>query len=1266
MAGARVRHLIKAAWRRVRGRPFAPDTFDVAFYRQSNADLARHSSDKVLTRHYLQHGAVEGRPPNKAAALKLLEATHGVLPADFDPLTYQRLNPDIANRLPNPWAATLHYLRFGAREQRLYRVFDRELIKALNGFGRGVSASFVDAACEQRRDGTMILKTGEDFMRSRGVVGGGAWVERLDLLAFTSLNWDWAPAPASKTDAADLILAGGMERMAPLGFGLEFDPVFYRESHPDLANGTDQDLYRHWLFFGLERNSPGTAASRLAQIGLKLPKFPDAFDWKAYAREHHLPHVSRYDVLADLVAEGRSPNLEPDAASYTFLSALAVAFAEQDLPAAAVVADGVFKAGPNPIQLVVALGAYYERAERWAEAATTYRRMGDDDDVGAALQLKAARALLKDGDAGGAALIFMSATEILRSQAEFRTRLEEVAEALFSSALQDARAHLVSGDRTGADRLLLRSIDEIDELWRVADPIGAPMTPLNPPEIVILADHSLRQCVHYRVEQKLELLNALGLAVRIFKAHEVDGFRDALPGATAAIFYRVPATPKVLRAIDLARSLGVTTYYEVDDLLFSQEYPEPLSSYDVSLSEEDHRTLTLYAGLFHQAMVRCDYGLTSTATLAGHMALIVKSGQAFVVRNGLDSRNAQLDASDGERLHDSEDVLIFYGSGTKAHNQDFCDLVATALHEVLSSHEHARLILAGYVQLDERFDGFQDRIQQVGVIPDVRAYWSLLAETDINLAVLHPTTITNGKSEIKWLEAASLGIPSIVSATAAHLDNLEDGVDVLFAETSEQWRQQLTTLIDDAALRTKIGRAAQSTAQRVYGFDACVKQLAEALQPALTAARAARGGGSTTRKRRVLIANAFFPPDAVGGATRVVRENVDYMVSAADDIELSILASESCGETGRLSVDSYGETPVFRLSTQAEPQMDWRPFNSNLIQPLTRVLRICKPDLVHLHAAQRLTATLLEVCRDLGIPYVVTAHDAWWISDYQFLIDHEGRPVDPTDLLAGALPEGVNLGEALTRRRRLKSLLVEAQEVLSVSDAFADIYKRAGIPCRALPNGVNRADWRPRGHNATGKLRLAFAGGLAPHKGLHLLEGALRRSALDKVSLTVVDHAHDEGCVRREQWGGTVVEIVGRIPQAHMSAFYAQHDVLLAPSIWPESFGLVVREALAAGLWVVASNRGALAEDIYDGINGYVIDVSTPEHLQAILTLMNQHPHAFDAHPPRFPLRPADDQAAALLEIYREETGFDGGQGRANLRRKATGVPSIELIHHAS
>ena len=47
-----------------------------------------------------------------------------------------------------------------------------------------------------------------------------------------------------------------------------------------------------------------------------------------------------------------------------------------------------------------------------------------------------------------------------------------------------------------------------------------------------------------------------------------------------------------------------------------------------------------------------------------------------------------------------------------------------------------------------------------------------------------------------------------------------------------------------------------------------------------------------------------------------------------------------------------------------------------------------------------------------------------------------------------------------------------------------------------------------------------------------------------------------------------------------MHKFYASQDILVAPSIWPESFGLVTREALSAGLWVIASNSGALAEPL--------------------------------------------------------------------------------------
>jgi glycosyltransferase involved in cell wall biosynthesis len=114
------------------------------------------------------------------------------------------------------------------------------------------------------------------------------------------------------------------------------------------------------------------------------------------------------------------------------------------------------------------------------------------------------------------------------------------------------------------------------------------------------------------------------------------------------------------------------------------------------------------------------------------------------------------------------------------------------------------------------------------------------------------------------------------------------------------------------------------------------------------------------------------------------------------------------------------------------------------------------------------------------------------------------------------------------------------------------------------------------------------------------------------------------------------VRIVGKTPQEQMAGLYAQHDVLLAPSIWPESYGLVAREALAAGLWVLASDRGAMGEDVVPGVNGWTIDVSTPAALLAALSEIDREPARYLASPPPTRLRTSDEQAADLLRLYAE------------------------------
>jgi glycosyltransferase involved in cell wall biosynthesis len=167
-------------------------------------------------------------------------------------------------------------------------------------------------------------------------------------------------------------------------------------------------------------------------------------------------------------------------------------------------------------------------------------------------------------------------------------------------------------------------------------------------------------------------------------------------------------------------------------------------------------------------------------------------------------------------------------------------------------------------------------------------------------------------------------------------------------------------------------------------------------------------------------------------------------------------------------------------------------------------------------------------------------------------------------------------------------------------------------------------------------VRLAHVGNVTKHKGYHLVEAAIRQGGFRNLELTVIDHGLPAGSTRRTEWGGTPVRIAGRVPADQVHELYAETDVLLAPSIWPESFGLVTREALASGCWVIASDRGAMGEDVQPGLNGFVIDVSTIEGLLAALAEIDREPARYLRPPEHRPvLRSADEQAAEVLEVYR-------------------------------
>ena len=1224
---------------------------DPVFYRAYYRDLRHLESDAALRRHFERHGKAEGRHPSEGAFLGTLHGRFEPAEPGFDAEEYLAANPDLRDvGVDNRWMALAHYLRHGRGERRLLRRFDPDIYRDLYFPGSGKSdRDLYDhfIATGQRRG---LIATGKALLLSKGVSGSGErWIERLKIDEFRQLNHRAAPGVRSKVEAIDWMLAHGIALIAPIAFNALFDPAFVRDYDPAASRSSDADLYRRWLFVGLENEAPGSAQEVFDTLKLSLTAYPATFNWRLHMGRTGKPR-SRWQALRWFVEAG-APNLEAsvadDPASAPFLRALATRFAGADPALVLRLTERIRRHGALTMRDRLAEADAYFRQERFRLALAGYLPILREHPAAA---INAARAALRVDKALAALAVLRVSKDKVVGSSEWRKVLDEAIDHQFGVAAGRADELLRVDRRSDADRVMREAVHRVVDHYGMLDPLGVRMPAAGPPRIVMLANVDLRQCTHYRVEQKQRLFELAGVPYEIYPADEVEDFIAALTGATMAIFYRLPARPPNIRAITVARAFGIPTFYDIDDLIFdSTHYPEPLDTYG-DVSPAFYRSLRFGVPLFRAAMGLCDYGIASTTALARHVAPVVRRHDVFVWPNVLDERNDVFAVTPPLRVRRDDAVVLFYGSGTKAHNSDFLDLAGPALLQALRCHPDVELVIVGFLSLDERFDAFAKRIVTVDLLPDVNGYWSLLAEADVNLAVLVPGPTTDPKSEIKWLEAAVMGIPSVVSATDRYREILTHGADAMVAATPEDWTASVEALVADPTLRKRIGAAARAKAVRDHGLASNLPVLRTILDFAGRHAdlRPARKG-----RKRLLLANIFFPPQTIGGSTRVVRDNVDALLdTAADEFDIAILTSDFGNEgTGRMRVEDYRGCPVFRVSTPKLPEMEWWAFHDSLRPTFRGILEAWSPDLVHFHCVERLSASVVYETLRAGVPYIVTCHDAWWVSDWHFLNDHRSRLREPGERYPTDGPNGVSMGESIDRLRELKPLLDGAAEILAVSKAFTALYRACGFErTRCVANGVPPLALAPRRPGASGKVRLAHVGSMTKFKGYHLLEAALRQSRFANLELTVVDHARYGGEVRETLFGATRVMIVGKTIQEEMHTFYAGQDVLVAPSLWPEPFGLVTREALTAGLWVLASDRGAIGEDVSPGLNGWVVDVATPGPIIDALAAIDRDPGRYLASPPPVRLRTARDQADDLRAIYHAVLARPRSRGDATFR----------------
>lgn len=155
------------------------------------------------------------------------------------------------------------------------------------------------------------------------------------------------------------------------------------------------------------------------------------------------------------------------------------------------------------------------------------------------------------------------------------------------------------------------------------------------------------------------------------------------------------------------------------------------------------------------------------------------------------------------------------------------------------------------------------------------------------------------------------------------------------------------------------------------------------------------------------------------------------------------------------------------------------------------------------------------------------------------------------------------------------------------------------------PYGVDWQTFAAPEPPAARPFRFLFVGTVAAHKGIPILLEAWRRLSLPDTELWIVG-----GIGTRERRlipDLPHLRLFGQTPRAQLPAIYAQADVFVFPSLF-EGFGLVLLEALAAGLKIIATPHSAAADLLPDERLGELVATGSVEELLAAMQRQRANP----------------------------------------------------------
>lgn len=445
---------------------------------------------------------------------------------------------------------------------------------------------------------------------------------------------------------------------------------------------------------------------------------------------------------------------------------------------------------------------------------------------------------------------------------------------------------------------------------------------------------------------------------------------------------------------------------------------------------------------------------------------------------------------------------------------------------------------------------------------------------------------------------------------------------------------------------------------------------------------------------RVLQIVHGFPPHGRGGAELYAESLATHLASRFGDA-VTVLTREDVPQAPEFRVRTESRDGL-ELVWINNTFRSTRRFEDTYVNPritahAAQIIDTVRPDVAHVHHLTCLSTTIVDALARRGVPVVLTLHDYWLICHRGQLFDRtftrcagpgtmgcaqctggEGRaPITFAwarwlRRFEGGLPpamrarvrapagrvaagwgsEGAARATSLRRLTHMRERFGHVALALAPSSHVRDRFVGAGFvnaPIVVSEYGVAAGARHVRSGPGPSPLRLGFAGGLMVSKAPHLLVEAIAALPAGSVAVDIYGAASayhgDDGYTREldRRLAHPAVTRHGPVAHADMPRVFAALDALVFPSVWEETSGIGAREALAAGIPVIASRIGGIPETVRHGVNGLLFDPGDAVDLARQIRRLIDEPHLLDhlragCETPRT----LDDDVAATRAIYED------------------------------